>query len=242
MVRRQLMTRAKAGCRLKCHLRHWMIIKRWNALNNMGLDLPGKRKRSRVQMPIEAAKSKIVILKLSTSRLRSLSQPKCEKSNARAQPFTTATAILANPTLFKKQTAPNENMVPYSAMGVNGVLSIKASTPAARTPSATASPLVYSERIERSRRTPNHGIKRPRHVSSCFALTRPDKRVKLSRAMRNDGLVDITNDPDDDLNGDDRYLLSVNDPKDVNSSIWRIPEKTLISDFISKVKRYIQSH
>jgi hypothetical protein len=54
--------------------------------------------------------------------------------------------------------------------------------------------------------------------------------------MRNNGLIDITNDPDDDTDGEGNYVFGDNDPKDVNSKIFRVPEKGLILDFVSKVK------
>lgn len=73
--------------------------------------------------------------------------------------------------------------------------------------------------------------KQPEYVESTF-----------SRGMRNNGLIDITNDPDDDTDGEGNYVFGDNESKDVNSKIFRVPEKGLILDFVSKVKRYVQSH
>lgn len=67
--------------------------------------------------------------------------------------------------------------------------------------------------------------KQPEYVESTF-----------SRGMRNNGLIDITNDPDDDTDGEGNYVFGDNESKDVNSKIFRVPEKGLILDFVSKVK------
>lgn len=64
----------------------------------------------------------------------------------------------------------------------------------------------------------------------------------FSRGMRNNGLIEITNDPDDDTDGEGNYVFGDNDPKDINSKIFRVPEKGVILDFVSKVKRYVQPH
>jgi hypothetical protein len=64
----------------------------------------------------------------------------------------------------------------------------------------------------------------------------------FSRGMRNNGLIEITNDPDDDTDGEGNYVFGENDPKDLNSKIFRVPERGVILDFVSKVKRYVQSH
>ena len=90
-------------------------------------------------------------------------------------------------------------------------------------------------------------------MADTGTVTRVPRRVRVrkqpeyveptfSRGMRNNGLIDITNDPDDDTDGEGNYVFGDNDPKDVNSKIFRVPEKGLILDFVSKVKRYIQSH
>ncbi|KAH8621652.1 hypothetical protein IG631_23739 [Alternaria alternata] len=73
--------------------------------------------------------------------------------------------------------------------------------------------------------------KQPEYVESTF-----------SRGMRNNGLIDITNDPDDDTDGEGNYVFGDNVSKNVNSKIFRVSEKGLILDFVSKVKRYVQSH
>lgn len=74
-------------------------------------------------------------------------------------------------------------------------------------------------------------LKNPEYVEPTF-----------SRGMRNNGLIDIMNDSDDDTDGEGNYVFGDNDPKDANSKIFRVPEKGVILDFVSKVKRYIQSH
>ncbi|KAH7349118.1 hypothetical protein BKA66DRAFT_516576 [Pyrenochaeta sp. MPI-SDFR-AT-0127] len=58
----------------------------------------------------------------------------------------------------------------------------------------------------------------------------------FSRGMRNNGLVEIMNDPDDDTDGEGNYVFGPDDPKDLNSKVFRIPEKGVILDFVSKVK------
>ncbi|KAI0579210.1 zinc finger phd-type protein [Pyrenophora tritici-repentis] len=68
-------------------------------------------------------------------------------------------------------------------------------------------------------------LKKPEYVEPTF-----------SRGMRNNGLIDIMNDSDDDTDGEGNYVFGENDPKDVNSKIFRVPEKGLILDFVSKVK------
>ncbi|KAL6707546.1 hypothetical protein ACN47E_003895 [Coniothyrium glycines] len=58
----------------------------------------------------------------------------------------------------------------------------------------------------------------------------------FSRGMRNNGLIDIINDSDDDTDGEGNYVFNPDDPKDLNSKIFRVPEKGVILDFVSKVK------
>ncbi|KAF2012055.1 hypothetical protein BU24DRAFT_435490 [Aaosphaeria arxii CBS 175.79] len=53
----------------------------------------------------------------------------------------------------------------------------------------------------------------------------------FSRGIRNNGLVEIINDPDDDTDGEGNYVF-----EDLNSKTFRIPEKGVILDFIDKVK------
>jgi hypothetical protein len=79
-----------------------------------------------------------------------------------------------------------------------------------------------SVRVARKVRKPKH----PTIVEPTF-----------SRGLRNNGLVDIINDPDDDTDGEGNYVYSSDDPKDMVSKVFRIPEKGIITDFISKVKR-----
>lgn len=64
----------------------------------------------------------------------------------------------------------------------------------------------------------------------------------FSRGMRNNGLIEIANDPDDDTDGEGNYVFGPEDSKDLNSKIFRVPEKGVILDFLSKVKRYVQSY
>ncbi|KAF2819779.1 hypothetical protein CC86DRAFT_128262 [Ophiobolus disseminans] len=58
----------------------------------------------------------------------------------------------------------------------------------------------------------------------------------FSRGMRNNGLIEIINDPDDDTDGEGNYVFGPDDPKDLNSKVFRIPERGVILDFVSKVK------
>ncbi|KAI4688405.1 hypothetical protein J4E81_008001 [Alternaria sp. BMP 2799] len=84
-------------------------------------------------------------------------------------------------------------------------------------------------------------------MADAAPVTRVPRRVRVrkqpeyveptfSRGMRNNGLIDITNDPDDDTDGEGNYVFGDNDPKDVNSKVFRVPEKGVILDFVSKVK------
>lgn len=58
----------------------------------------------------------------------------------------------------------------------------------------------------------------------------------FSRGMRNNGLIDIINDSDDETDGEGNYVFGVDESKDLNSKVFRVPEKGLILDFVSKVK------
>ncbi|KAH4075069.1 hypothetical protein HBI25_163060 [Parastagonospora nodorum] len=58
----------------------------------------------------------------------------------------------------------------------------------------------------------------------------------FSRGMRNNGLIELINDPDDDTDGEGNYVFGPDDPKDLNSKVFRVPEKGVILDFVSKVK------
>ncbi|RMZ66004.1 PHD-finger domain-containing [Pyrenophora seminiperda CCB06] len=68
-------------------------------------------------------------------------------------------------------------------------------------------------------------LKNPEYVEPTF-----------SRGMRNNGLIDVMNDSDDDTDGEGNYVFGDNDPKDANSKIFRLPEKGIILDFLSKIK------
>jgi hypothetical protein len=63
----------------------------------------------------------------------------------------------------------------------------------------------------------------------------------FSRGMRNNGLIEIINDPEDDTDGEGNYLFHPDDPRDPNSRVYRIPERGVVLDFLSKVKRYVHS-
>jgi hypothetical protein len=57
----------------------------------------------------------------------------------------------------------------------------------------------------------------------------------FSRGMRNNGLIEIINDSGDDTDGEGNYVFGTEE-KDVNSQVFRIPEKGLMLDFLFKVK------
>jgi hypothetical protein len=61
----------------------------------------------------------------------------------------------------------------------------------------------------------------------------------FSRGMRNNGLIEIINDPDDDTDGEGNYVFGPDDPKDLNSKVFCVPERGVILDFVSKVKRFV---
>jgi hypothetical protein len=61
----------------------------------------------------------------------------------------------------------------------------------------------------------------------------------FSRGMRNNGLIEVINDPDDDTDGEGNYVYGPDDSKDLNHKVFRVPEKGVVLDFISKVKRYV---
>jgi hypothetical protein len=73
-------------------------------------------------------------------------------------------------------------------------------------------------------------VRKPRHPD----IVQPT----FSRAMRNNGLIEIINDPDDDTDGEGNYIFG-NEEKDVNSQVYRVPEKGIVLDFIDKVKGYV---
>jgi hypothetical protein len=55
--------------------------------------------------------------------------------------------------------------------------------------------------------------------------------------MRNNGIIDIINDPDDETDGEGNYVFpTLDDPRDPNYQLYRIPEKGIVLDFINKVK------
>jgi len=75
-------------------------------------------------------------------------------------------------------------------------------------------------------------VRKPRHPE----IVQPT----FSRGMRNNGLIDIINDPDDDTDGEGNYVFG-SEEKDANSHVYRVPEKGVVLDFISKVKRYVEA-
>lgn len=81
----------------------------------------------------------------------------------------------------------------------------------------------------------------PARVSRKIRKRKHPKVVEpsFSRGMRNNGLIDIMNDSDDDTDGEGNYIFGPDDPKDLNSKVFRVPEKGLILDFVSKVKGYV---
>lgn len=80
-------------------------------------------------------------------------------------------------------------------------------------------------------------------VARVARKVRKPKQTKVieptfSRGIRNNGLIDIINDPDDDTDGEGNYVFGLED-KDQNSKVFRIPERGVILDFVSKVKRFV---
>jgi hypothetical protein len=59
----------------------------------------------------------------------------------------------------------------------------------------------------------------------------------FSRGTRNNGLIDILNNADDDTDGEGNYVFASEDYRDLNSKVFRIPEKGMVLDFITKVKK-----
>ncbi|KAF2635797.1 hypothetical protein P280DRAFT_493488 [Massarina eburnea CBS 473.64] len=75
-------------------------------------------------------------------------------------------------------------------------------------------------RLGRKMRKPKH----PQVIQPTF-----------SRGMRNNGLIDIINNEDDDTDGEGNYVFGTEE-KDFNSHVYRVPEKGLVLDFIDKIK------
>jgi hypothetical protein len=72
-------------------------------------------------------------------------------------------------------------------------------------------------------------IRKPKHPS----VVEPT----FSHGMRNNGIIDIINDPDDETDGEGNYVFpTLDDPRDPNYQLYRIPEKGIVLDFINKVK------
>jgi hypothetical protein len=72
-------------------------------------------------------------------------------------------------------------------------------------------------------------VRRPRNVE----IIEPT----FSRGTRNNGLIDILNNADDDTDGEGNYVFASEDYRDLNSKVFRIPEKGMVLDFITKVKK-----
>lgn len=72
-------------------------------------------------------------------------------------------------------------------------------------------------------------IRKPKHPS----IVEPT----FSRGMRNNGLIDIINDPNDDTDDEGNYVFTPDDSRDANSKVFRVPERGIIADFFSKVKQ-----
>ncbi|KAF1979958.1 hypothetical protein BU23DRAFT_445408 [Bimuria novae-zelandiae CBS 107.79] len=70
-------------------------------------------------------------------------------------------------------------------------------------------------------------VRKPRHPQVI--------QPTFSRGIRNNGLIDVINDPDDDTDGEGNYVFG-SEEKDSNSMVYRVPEKGLILDFVEKVK------
>ncbi|KAF2445739.1 hypothetical protein P171DRAFT_272482 [Karstenula rhodostoma CBS 690.94] len=70
-------------------------------------------------------------------------------------------------------------------------------------------------------------VRKPRHPQVI--------EPTFSRGIRNNGLIDILNDPDDDTDGEGNYVFG-GEEKDSSSSVYRVSEKGLVLDFIDKVK------
>jgi hypothetical protein len=63
--------------------------------------------------------------------------------------------------------------------------------------------------------------------------------VAFARGNRNNGHIEIINDPKDDTDGEGNYDFSpdeLDEQKDRHAKVFRIPEKGVILDFIHKVK------
>jgi len=59
----------------------------------------------------------------------------------------------------------------------------------------------------------------------------------FSRGMRNNGQIDVLNNPDDDTDGEGNYVFATEDSRDLNSKILRVPERGIVLDFVSKVNK-----
>lgn len=71
-------------------------------------------------------------------------------------------------------------------------------------------------------------VRKPRHPQVI--------QPTFSRGMRNNGLIEVINDPDDDTDGEGNYVFG-GEEKDLSSHVYRVPERGVVLDFIEKVKR-----
>ncbi|KAF2747065.1 hypothetical protein M011DRAFT_403120, partial [Sporormia fimetaria CBS 119925] len=78
------------------------------------------------------------------------------------------------------------------------------------------------------------GARVPRRVR------KPKKPVTVdplfSRGMRNNGLIEVANDPDDETDGEGNYIFA-EETAPGSSKVFRVPEKGIILDFITKTKQ-----
>jgi hypothetical protein len=64
----------------------------------------------------------------------------------------------------------------------------------------------------------------------------------FSRGIRNNGLIEVINDPDYETDGEGNYVSrlereELDESIDQNGKVFRVPEKGIILDFVDKVKQ-----
>jgi hypothetical protein len=69
-------------------------------------------------------------------------------------------------------------------------------------------------------------VRKPKHPS----VVEPT----FMRGQRNNGFIEIINDPGEDTDGEGNYVFAPD--QDMKSKVFRIPEKGIVLDFISKIK------
>jgi hypothetical protein len=77
-------------------------------------------------------------------------------------------------------------------------------------------------------------VRKPKHT--------PIVEPTFSRGLRNNGLIEVINDPGDETDGEGNYEFGTNESGDLTSSTFRLPEKGIVLDFLGKVKQYVQFH